>query len=104
MILKKQAGAESKWQFGKDTLPIQVAFRRRADIKPQFHAHRTLHEYFYVIRGELTLAVEDRRIRLGPDDLLIVEPGERHTAADPSDDLLLLIIMERGRDGDKVVY
>jgi len=104
MILKNQASESDEWQFGRGKLPIQAAFRRAGDIRPLLHAHRTLHEYFYIIRGELTVAVEDRRVRLRADDFLIVEPGERHTASEPSDDLLLLIIMERGREGDKVVY
>jgi quercetin dioxygenase-like cupin family protein len=43
------------------------------------HAHPGAYEVLYLIRGRVEFTVEGRTLMLGPQELLVLEPGERHS-------------------------
>lgn len=103
MILKRSIGNHKQWIFNDGSQPFQVRVIKAEEIRLVPHIHKTMHEYFYVIKGELTLSVNDHNIDMSQDDLVVVEPGERHVVAEASDDLLLLLIMPPPVENDKIV-
>ncbi|MCP5105353.1 MAG: cupin domain-containing protein [bacterium] len=62
-----------------------------------------MHEYFYVLPGNMTLSINGAAIEMNKDDLVIVEPGERHYIVEKSPDLLLLLMMPPPVPDDKVI-
>lgn len=54
---------------------------RPGGIAPPAHLHRGHAEAFYVLDGELTLRLEDREHRIGPDTWAFVPPEVVHTFA-----------------------
>jgi len=98
------AGCRS-WLFSDGSQPFQLRVMAADEITHRaVHLHKTMHEYFYVIKGEMTLNVEGSDYRMSADDLMVVEPGERHCLTTNSDDLLLMLIMPPAVAGDKEVF
>ncbi len=57
----------------------------------QRHRHDDEDEFFYVVDGELTIEVEDRRIRLGPGQAFTVPKGLQHRPIAPQRTIVLLV-------------
>jgi len=66
------------------------------------HLHRTMAEYFLLLRGELQLRVADRELAMKQGDLVVVEPGEAHAVIHASRDSLLLLLMPPPVENDKI--
>lgn len=90
------------WHLGETGLPIQVGVKSAATPFSGGHRHRTMAEYFLLLRGELRLLVEDLEVEMKAGDLVVVEPGEGHTVTDASADSLLLLLMPPPVENDKV--
>lgn len=69
------------------------------------HYHRKLHEVYLVASGTSTIAVDGVRIKLGPGDVIVVEPGEVHTFVDSTAGYFHFVLHCPGPapTGDKVV-
>jgi mannose-6-phosphate isomerase-like protein (cupin superfamily) len=65
------------------------------------HVHRGMHEIYRVARGRSTAVVGCHRIDLHAGDLLVVEPGERHTFEASSEDYLHFVVQAPFVPGDK---
>lgn len=52
---------------------------------PPPHRHRTLHDMFYVLEGELAMLVGEEWQTLAAGSFVCAPPGVRHTFANPSD-------------------
>jgi len=52
----------------------------------------------------MKISIDDDMIEMNKDDLVIVEPGERHTIVENSPDLLLLLLMPPPVDNDKITF
>ncbi len=76
---------------------------RANEISKIAHFHRTMHEYYYIIRGWLKILVDGKMVELEKDQLLVVEPGERHSINEASRDLLLMLLMPPPVPNDKVI-
>lgn len=103
MILKQSIGNQKQWIFNDGSQPFQVRVIKAQEIRLVPHIHKAMHEYFYVIKGELTLSVNHQSIDMKEDDLVVVEPGERHVVTQTSDDLLLMLIMPPPVENDKIL-
>jgi len=52
--------------------------------------------------GEATIFINDKKIRLKPKSVVIVEPGEIHSITDATNDFKVILIMEKFVPNDKV--
>ena len=82
--------------------PVQVGVKRGDSPFSAGHRHRTMTEYFLLLRGELRLRVEALEFEVKPGDLVVVEPGEGHAVTYASPDALLLLLMPPPVPGDKL--
>lgn len=96
-ILQKEG-----WHLAETGLPIQVGVKSGATQFSCGHRHRTMAEYFLLLRGRLRLRVDDREFAMKQGDLIVVEPGEAHAVIHASRDSLLLLLMPPSVAGDKV--
>ncbi|MCP5050216.1 MAG: cupin domain-containing protein, partial [bacterium] len=78
MKLERNIRSIPHWFFTDGSVPIQVRLLSTRDIRKEKHLHRTMHEYFYVLQGNLELSVSGETVRMERDDMAIVEPGEPH--------------------------
>lgn len=85
------------WFLGRDNHagPLVMAIKRGALPVDIPHLHRTTHEYFLLLRGTIGIVLSGTRHDLRAGSLLIVEPGEAHQLVASSDDLEMLVMMER---------
>ena len=102
MIIKKKISEEKEWLFDDGSLPIQVRIVQPGEINPVEHFHKTMHEYFFLLRGTARISVNGEIHELDRDDMLIVEPGETHCIVDYSPDMKLLLLMPPPVPGDRV--
>jgi mannose-6-phosphate isomerase-like protein (cupin superfamily) len=56
-----------------------------------WHSHPDTHDFFFVLKGDLTIKLRDRDVRLGPGDLYIVPKGVEHCPVAEEEVHLLLI-------------
>jgi len=102
MKVKKKIGLEKQWIFNDGSQPIQVRIMSAEEIQSREHLHKTMHEYFYLLQGRMKISVEGNVVELAEDDLIVVEPGERHHIVEQSADLLLMLLMPPPVPDDKV--
>ena len=103
MKIEKSCRLRGNWLFDDGNVPIQVRVMRANEISKIAHFHRTMHEYYYVIRGCFKILVDGKLFELEKDQLLVVEPGERHCITEASRDLLLMLMMPPPVPNDKVI-
>lgn len=82
--------------------PLTMAYKSGSAINATKHFHRSTHEYYIVLDGGATLIVNGKSIKLIPNSVVIVEPGEIHSLTESSNDFKLLLIMEKFVPNDKV--
>jgi len=99
--VKKKIGLEKQWIFNDGSQPIQVRIMNSEEIRSKEHFHKTMHEYFYLLQGRMKISVEGDVVELAKDDLIVVEPGERHHIVEQSADLLLMLLMPPPVPNDK---
>jgi mannose-6-phosphate isomerase-like protein (cupin superfamily) len=75
------------WNSG---LTVAVGYANEGINAP--HLHRLITEFYMVARGWSDVRIERETVRLGPGDLLIVEPGEAHTFLASSPDYLHFVL------------
>lgn len=103
MVIKKNISQPAQWIFNDGSQPFQLKVVHAHEINDQEHFHQTMHEYFYVLCGSMTIAINGDVIRLYTDDLVVVEPGEPHYIKEKSPDLRLFLVMPPPRPNDKVI-
>ncbi|MGD2088627.1 MAG: cupin domain-containing protein [Candidatus Aminicenantes bacterium] len=101
--IKKKIKSEKAWIFNDGSQPIQVRIMTSEGIRSIEHLHKTMHEYFYLLQGRMKISVEGNEVELAKDDLIVVEPGERHHIIEHSPDLLLMLLMPPPVPNDKVI-
>jgi mannose-6-phosphate isomerase-like protein (cupin superfamily) len=64
-------------------------------VKPKgefvWHSHPETDDFFYVLKGDLTIKLRDRDVQLGPGDLYVVPKGVEHCPVAVEEVHLLLI-------------
>ncbi len=104
MIHKETISNQKKWLFNDNSQPFQIRVMTAPEINPVLHLHKTMHEYFYIVKGTMNLQVEDHEILMKQDDLVVVEPGERHIVTSSSEDLVLMLLMPPPVANDKFIF
>jgi quercetin dioxygenase-like cupin family protein len=104
VILKKRISREKKWLFNDEplSLPIQLRVMAGEEVQSIDHLHKTMHEYFYLLQGQMKISIDGMIYELQKDDLIVVEPGERHHIPEKSSDLVLLLLMPPPVPDDKI--
>jgi mannose-6-phosphate isomerase-like protein (cupin superfamily) len=60
-----------------------------------WHSHPDTDDLFFVLKGDLTIKLRDRDVRLGPGDLYVVPKGVEHCPV-ASEEVHLLLIEPAG--------
>lgn len=61
-----------------------------------WHAHEDTDDFFYVLRGRLTIELRGRDVVLGPGDLFVVPRGMEHRPVAAEGEVHLLLIERTG--------
>ncbi|MCP5103710.1 MAG: cupin domain-containing protein, partial [bacterium] len=67
MKIKKNVGLGKQWLFNDGSVPIQLRIIAAEEIQPVEHIHKTMHEYFYVLQGNMTLSINGDAIEMNKD-------------------------------------
>jgi len=71
--------------------------------KEVMHYHETSHQFFYVLRGCMTMVLADGPVRLQAGDGLSIAPGTPHQASNTDDtDVEFLVVSSPRSHGDRV--
>lgn len=92
------------WVLNDRKHPIQIRILTCDQIHSQDHLHKTMHEYFYILEGSLVISLNGETIEMKKDDLLVVDPGERHFVKEKSKDIRLLLMMPPPVENDKISF
>lgn len=89
------------WHLGpwNSDLPVSIGFANEGLDEP--HLHERITEIYLVARGTATVRVEQETLVLGPGDVLVLEPGERHTFVSSSAGYLHFVLHVPGLQGDE---
>ena len=89
---RAQKSSPKGWYAGpwNSDLPIPVGYANAGIDEP--HVHRDLFEIYLVARGTSVIRVEQQSVRLGPGDVIVVEPGEAHTFMENSPDYFHFVV------------
>ena len=83
-------------------MPIQFAVKFGDSPKGNSHYHKSMHEYFLVLKGSIELSVNGEKLTVGEGDLLIVDPGEPHQMLAKSPNAQYVLLMPGPVPNDKV--
>lgn len=61
----------------------------RKGTRSSLHYHVQKDELFYLVRGEITVVVEDQEVHMKPGDSLCISPGQPHRIIPKEDSLIL---------------
>ncbi len=100
-LLKSVLKSEGWYLTGYD-VPIQLGVKVGNSYGGEPHLHKSMHEYFVILKGQISISVKEKTIKLNKGDLLIVEPGEPHEMISKSPDCQYLILMPKYVPNDKV--
>jgi AraC family transcriptional activator of pobA len=90
------------WHVRGIDMPIQLGVKSINSPIGRNHFHRTMHEYFLILEGKISLSIESRQIEINKGDLLIIDPGESHKITSKSPDAKYILLMPRAIPNDKV--
>lgn len=101
-MLQLELPADAKgWFVGpwNSDVPVPIGYANQGiDIH---HYHEQMNEIYLVARGTATGLIAGEQVQLSAGDCLVVEPGERHTFIDSSDDYLVFVVQAPFVKGDK---
>ena len=91
------------WLLGpwNSRLSIPIGWATQGIDEPHFHTQ--MNEVYPVARGSSTVVVSSEEVELKVGDVLVVEPGERHTFMESSSDYLHVILQSPSLKGNKIV-
>jgi mannose-6-phosphate isomerase-like protein (cupin superfamily) len=64
------------YTHGCSVMIVHAKPNKAPDEKP--HCHSQDSEYFHILKGELRIEVDGRKVVIHPDQCLETEPGEKH--------------------------
>ena len=79
--MKKLKADKNGWYCGYwNDSPIQINFCARKSLykNEALHFHKDFYEYYLVIKGWLVLEIEGKEHKLIKNNMIIVEPKEKH--------------------------
>lgn len=103
MELLKNVLNKEGWHITGTDLPIQLGVKFGNSSTGNAHLHKSMHEYFLVLLGEVKIKISNQVVTIQKGDLLIVNPGEPHEMISKSDDAYYILLMPKAVEDDKVV-
>jgi len=86
-------------QAGGAVLQINIAEPRTT--LPS-HYHKSTKEWIYILSGEATLIINDKKFPMKPNELITIEPDEIHTVRNDSEkEFKYLVFKSNVEKGDK---
>jgi mannose-6-phosphate isomerase-like protein (cupin superfamily) len=100
-IEKTDATLPKGWYLGpwNADLDISVGYAHTGVDEP--HLHRKMLEIYLMASGTVEMRVEAQTLLLGPNQVVIVEPGEAHTFLSSSADHFHFVIQVPGLEGQE---
>lgn len=100
-IAKADPHIPKGWHLGpwNAELPLAIGFANAGVDEP--HLHRRITEVYLMARGQAEMRVEQVTLALGPDDIVVVEPGEAHTFLSSSPDHFHFVLQVPGMQGEE---
>lgn len=89
------------WYAGpwNSDLPISIGYANAGINEP--HLHRQVTEIYLIAHGKAELKVENQTVNLSAGDMLLIQPGERHTFLSSSPDYLHFVLHVPGLSGEE---
>lgn len=79
--------------------------RHPAGTASREHVHRVAEEVYYVLEGGGTVCVDGEVRAVGPGDVVVISPGQRHKVAQQGErDLVLLVTCVPAYSPDEVIF
>jgi mannose-6-phosphate isomerase-like protein (cupin superfamily) len=100
-ILSSDPSLAKGWYLGpwNSDLPLSIGYANRGVDDP--HYHRTTTEIYLVGQGSVQASVNGNLIDLKAGDMLVIEPGERHTFLQSSPDYFHFVLHTPGLQGEE---
>lgn len=106
MKLIKSGGRD--WQIGQDYFKRELLkldtgdhsnffiqeVRLKKQTQAKLHYHQEQTEIFYAIKNQGYFIIGQDRIDLKPGDILVIDPGEKHTVGNDTDDEFVFLAMK----------
>ncbi|MGC9350164.1 MAG: cupin domain-containing protein [Anaerolineae bacterium] len=91
--------ATKGWYIGpwNTSVSISVGYANEGLDEPHYHEEIT--EIYMVARGTVEMRIEQETVKLGPNDVVVVEPGEAHTFLSASPDHFHFVVHTPGVAG-----
>jgi len=83
-------------------LQINCAERKRLYPREKYHFHKDFCEYYLVLNGLLVLKVDGTEITIKKDQMIMLEPGEKHKVVSVGKGCRYLTIKSKSYDNNKV--
>jgi mannose-6-phosphate isomerase-like protein (cupin superfamily) len=91
------------WHLVKEASLSVIEERMPPGTSEVRHHHVQSHQFFYALKGELTIEIEYHEYTLKPGDGIEVRPGQRHQAMNKSKgEVRMLVISQPPSHGDRV--
>lgn len=90
----------------KDRSPLKIAWARTS-VTPErevLHYHLTGHEYYMVSKGCIRVQVENTTVDVRENEMLYVEPRERHAIVEVLEPAEYIVINTNPDPNDKVIF
>lgn len=68
------------------------------------HSHNESYEYYIFIKGKAKLLIDDKIIVVGPGDVIVAEPNEKHKILDVIETVDYITIKTNNDPLDKIVH
>lgn len=103
MIYLESDSSAKGWFAGpwNSKLDISVGYANQGI--NELHLHNKMNEVYLVARGGSVAIVNDKEIKLKAGDMLVVEPGEKHTFTSNSPDYFHFVIHTPFIKNDKTI-
>jgi mannose-6-phosphate isomerase-like protein (cupin superfamily) len=92
-VSSEDAKREKPWGYERPIGEFRGIFLKelfiRKGSKSSLHYHAHKDEFFYLVKGKITVLVEDKEILMTPGDSLRITPGQQHRIIPQEDSLIL---------------
>ncbi len=103
MIYFESDKSAKGWFAGPWNSKLEIAVGYANQGINEKHYHSDMNEVYLVAKGESLAEVEGKQVKLKVGDILVVEPGEKHTFVSSSEDYFYFVIHTPFKKGDKTL-
>ena len=103
MLLRSVSHTGKGWFVGPWDSNAPVALGYSDVAVDELYSHQEMYEIYLIARGTSLAVVNGEEIPLEAGDMLVIEPAERHTLRESSDDYLHFVVQTPYTPGDKTI-